>query len=651
MLKHESVPMTVGERTVNPRASGTTPLAALSYQPALDGIRAVAVVAVLLYHAGVAALPGGFLGVDLFFVLSGYLITSLLVIEYEHAGHIGLRAFWLRRARRLLPALCVVLVATAFYAQLLADPKDITHLRGDNLATLFYVSNWWFIFRGSSYWEQFTASPLRHTWSLAIEEQWYILWPIVLIPILRLCRGRMRGLSLATTGAALCSALLMAMVFDPMHDPSRPYYGTDTRAQALLLGAALAFVLRRAIIPPYMKTVLKLLGGVGAIVTLFFFAYVKDTDGWMYRGGFTLVAGAAAALIAGCVQPGRSLLKSTLSLAPLVLVGRVSYGLYLYHWPTYVVLSPGRTNLHGAALITLRLAATFVLAGLSYRFVEMPVRRGVLRARGSRHEILALATMVAATLGIVLVAIPAGIDQASLTMRGNPTVRPGNLRVLVIGDSVAGSLAEGFNPEKHPGLSITSVGFPGCGVMRGRMQLPNKPPGPPSCLDWDQRWAEELRSMSPDLSVVLVGAWESWDRWVDDRLLKFGTPEFIETLDNELDKAVALLRARGSRVVVVTPPCFLHFEAGVLTATERHNGLVRMFEDYGRRRKDKVTILDLAGFVCPGGNYRGSLNGIQLHKDGSHFTKGAAEIIWDWLAPQLLKMNAVDETGRSTVGR
>ncbi len=212
----------------------------LPYIPALDGLRAIAVLAVLVYHSGVRWLPGGFLGVEVFFVLSGYLITSLLVSEYRETGRIDLKSFWIRRARRLLPALFLLLLATLTYAVIFL-PQQVTQLRSDAVAAALYVTNWWLIFDHKSYFEEMgRPSLLKHLWSLAVEEQFYLIWPPLFA--LGISRLRERKMILGVLGAAGLSTVLMAILFQPGVDPSRIYYGTDTRAAELLIGAALAFV-------------------------------------------------------------------------------------------------------------------------------------------------------------------------------------------------------------------------------------------------------------------------------------------------------------------------------------------------------------------------------------------------------------------------
>jgi peptidoglycan/LPS O-acetylase OafA/YrhL len=276
---------------------------ALDYQPALDGIRALAVAAVLAYHAGLPWARGGFLGVDAFFVLSGYLITGLLLIEHRSRGRIDLAAFWARRARRLLPALFLMLCGVAAYALVFAEPEEIAGLRADGLATIGYVANWRPVFAGESYFEQFAVpSALRHTWSLAIEEQWYLIWPPLLLSLL--CLRRVRGLLLIAPLIMVAgSVLLMAGLHDPS-DPSRVYFGTDTRAQSLLVGAFLAVLLANGQpLRPLTRYALEALAVLCAVYVGWRWATLSGDSESLYQGGFLLLALAVAVIIVAAVQP------------------------------------------------------------------------------------------------------------------------------------------------------------------------------------------------------------------------------------------------------------------------------------------------------------------------------------------------------------
>jgi peptidoglycan/LPS O-acetylase OafA/YrhL len=333
-------------------------------------LRAVAILGVLVYHLDRTWLPGGFLGVDIFFVLSGYLITMLLLAEHRKSGRIDLPAFWSRRIRRLLPALLVMLAVMAALIGLSGDPLAQGQARGDLLATLFYVANWRFIATGQSYFTQFVAvSPDRHTWSLAIEEQFYLVWPIVVALVL--ARVRARALGIIATAVAVASVLWMIALFDPA-DPSRAYYGTDSRIFEILIGALLAIGLAGPL-RERIGAICRRVAPLALLLLLGAFVWLTDDNGLYYQGGAVLVCLAAAALIAG-LEAG-SPIERLLSLRPMVLVGLISYGMYLWHFPiiTFVNEWVGPTSLPGEAVLatSLTLAAT----AISYVVVERPIRR------------------------------------------------------------------------------------------------------------------------------------------------------------------------------------------------------------------------------------------------------------------------------------
>ena len=357
---------------------------ALAYRPGLDGIRAVAVAAVVLFHGRVAGVPGGFLGVDLFFVLSGFLITSLLLEEHARTGGIDLVRFWLGRARRLLPAALLV-IAVSLVAVALLSSADLPSLRGDALASALYVNNWHQLLAERSYFAAFgRPSLLQHFWSLAVEEQFYLLWPLLLLVALRWLRPA-RAALLALAGA-LASGLLMALLHDPADDPTRVYYGTDTRATPLLIGVALAFAWPA--MRPGVREVrggarldLDAIGLAGLALVLWGVLDWGERDPFVYPGGLALAAVGAALLIASAAHPS-SRVGRALGWAPLVWIGARSYGIYLWHWPVMAMTRPRLdVDLSLWLLVPLQVVATLALAALSYRFVEMPIRRGALQTR------------------------------------------------------------------------------------------------------------------------------------------------------------------------------------------------------------------------------------------------------------------------------
>ena len=465
----------------------------LTYQPALDGIRALAVAAVLAYHAGRPWADGGFLGVDAFFVLSGYLITSLLLVEWRGRASISLLAFWARRARRLLPALFLMLIGVAVYAVVFAQPEELGKIRGDALATIGYVANWRPVFTDQSYFDRFSMpSPLRHTWSLAIEEQYYVVWPLLLLAVLRLCRGSLRVLVMVSLTLMAASALLMGLLFEPGQDPSHVYYGTDTRAQSLLMGSVLAMLLpqlgflrRRPV-----GYALQLAAILCAVFIGWMWVTTSGDSSFLYRGGFLLLALAVAVVIAASVQPKVGPLGRVLSLPPLRGLGLISYGVYLWHWPVYLVLTPDRTGWGGYELFGLRVLTTLAIALASYHLIEMPIRRGAFRQWRMSWT---LAPAGAACLAVSVLFVTQGASSINQTyidflqsepiwdplrpVAGSAAVSvaspngaagplPGPPRVTVVGDSVGWNVAGRLQrAQLELGIRVLSRAGAGCGLL------------------------------------------------------------------------------------------------------------------------------------------------------------------------------------------
>jgi len=431
-----------------PTASGRPPIEAerrpFGQLRGIDGLRAIAVLAVVVYHAGLGLLAGGFLGVEVFFVVSGYLITALLLAEHRSTGRIDRVRFWLRRGRRLLPALFLLLGATLAFAVVVV-PDETARLRIDALAAFAYVTNWHLIVGDQSYFESIGRPSLfLHLWSLAVEEQFYLAWPIVLGVLL--LAGRRVALVFTILGA-IGSAALLAVLFDPSSDPSRVYYGTDTRLTGLLLGSALAFVWVPAVatvaLPaPGMSRrrkrklqrqatalgrwasarlgwALDLLA-VGALALLIGFFVTADAfEPFLYQGGLAILAGVTVVLIAAVVHP-RGHVGRVLDLRPLRWVGTRSYSIYLWHWPIFALTRPELDiPLEAGPTFAIRLALTALAAEASYRFVEAPIRHGELGrawarlrspgpAAGRRHRrwpAPAVAGGLAAVLSVLLVSV------------------------------------------------------------------------------------------------------------------------------------------------------------------------------------------------------------------------------------------------------
>ena len=382
----------------------------LSYIPSLDGIRALSVLAVIVYHANKLWLPGGFLGVEVFFVISGYLITLLLLAESEKSGTVSLKQFWLRRARRLLPALWVVVLGVVVFAALF-QREILGTLRGDVIAALFYGFNWFQVWVGTSYFTSFEFVPLRHLWSLAVEEQFYLIWPVVMLVVAKFGKRRLPLVSAVFVLIAVALAVYTGVVYQPGvistiadtpeqfmsllgHSVSRVDYlflGTITRSSGLLLGAALAIWWRPWLLQNSRAGESKLydIVGFGGLVALAFMMWrfntvIEGTDGGtvgydlLFRGGFFLTDIASVALIAAAVHPGSKVIARGLSNPILVWLGRRSYGFYLFHWPVFQFYrrfaGKGLTPYEFVVLVLLALALT----ELSYRYIETPVRQGAI---------------------------------------------------------------------------------------------------------------------------------------------------------------------------------------------------------------------------------------------------------------------------------
>ncbi len=349
------------------------------YMAGLDGLRALAVLAVIAYHLNVSVVPGGLLGVAVFFVISGYLITDLLAAQWDRRGTINLKDFWFRRARRLLPALLTMLVLVLTGITIF-HPSELASLRGDVLAAVLYVSNWWYIYHHVSYFALYgPQSPFTHLWSLAVEEQFYLAWPLILMVGLKYVKNR-GWLSILILGAAALSALAMGVLYHPGMTPDRVYYGTDTRAFSLLIGAALALVWpsRRlsANISNASRWVLDIVGGLGLLTILYMFWQSNEYQTFLYRGGMVILSLATAALVANLAHPG-SRLSHLLAVKPLKWLGVRSYGLYLWHYPIIILTTPTvDTGGFDWLRAGLQVSASIGIAALSWHFIEEPIRQG-----------------------------------------------------------------------------------------------------------------------------------------------------------------------------------------------------------------------------------------------------------------------------------
>jgi peptidoglycan/LPS O-acetylase OafA/YrhL len=713
----------------------------LNYVPGLDGIRALAVLAVIAVHQEFTWLPGGFYGVDAFFVLSGFLITSLLVTEWRGSGTIALGRFWARRARRLLPALYVLVIglglAAAFWPALLKAPP----LMGNALATLFYAGNWYQVAAHSSYFSTTTgASPLLHTWSLAIEEQFYLVWPLVVLAVLR---GRRRRPPAASDGptttaagpgattalvravdaeqdrrrrlgilmviavaGALTSAAVMAAVSPLSLGPAgqisnRAYYGTDTRAQGLLVGAALAlgFAIFGSVRSASGRRVVTGFALAGAAGTVALWGLVPETSALAFHGGFLLAALATAAVIAGVVQAPGGPVPRFLALAPLRALGRISYGVYLWYWPVLLAVTGDRVHLDGFWLFVVRVAVTVAIAALSYRLVEQPIRRGALPswkglvaapvAAGAAvlamvgASVLPPAAAAPAPLGEPLTASGAtspwvsGAPHTALGAPGPGASMPpattgagtGPLRVLLVGDSLAGSLGVGLEQAAQAkGIWLVNEGSPGCSVSMDQLIQVlwyTLGPGPPCQQGNPQallnQWRTWVDGFNPDV-VVYLARGELFNQLSGGAWANVSQTAFGNVVAGRLASGLAVLGSKGASVVVMTAPVSNSGEqpSGAPWPEDAParvvalNTIIRRVAaaadrpglgGVGGAPRPRVSVYDLAALVSPNNAYTASVDGVDMRcTDGVHFTAEGGRLVAGQLLPELQVLGQAHHT-------
>jgi len=571
---------------------------------ALDGLRGLAVAGVLAYHAGFGWARGGFLGVSLFFTLSGFLITTLLLGEWASSGRISLRAFWARRARRLLPAAMVALGGIVVFGATVASASQLRDLRGDVLGALGYVANWRFVAAGSSYGDLWSSpSPVQHFWSLAIEEQLYLVIPLVVAASLAAARGRL-GVVAAALGTLLLASVGAGLVAG---DGLRAYYGTDVRAAELLVGALLAVAVagRPAI---ERHPVVPVAAPVALVALVVAWVATSQTDPRLYRGGLLAHAVLAAMVIVGSRSGGP--MATALEWAPLRWLGRISYGAYLYHWPIFLWLDETRVGLSGVWLAATRVAVTLAAAAVSARVLEEPVRRGA-RVRGRLVPVIAgaAAASVAAGVLLVTVSVPAPAIGVELTGASRlvepsrvapaplavaPIVAPGaapatapladattiappagpgpgvhiapvprapgeRLRVYVAGDSNAFVLGlKMLRWGERNGADVWASGWFACHIVPGgTYRWAGQPKHTEDkCNNWKETRAREIATIQPHVVLVIYGSFDLLDRRWDgsDEWTHIGRPDFDRLLKQNIEEMTDLLAAGGARVIWATYP-------------------------------------------------------------------------------------------------
>jgi len=648
---------------------------------ALDGIRAVALLIIMGYHFGVGWLQGGFFSLDIFYVLSGYLITGLLVSEYRKRIAIKLSAFWMRRARRLLPALLIVLVAVTLMVRF-AEPAGLyPDFRMSALSALFYFSNWWQIAASGSYFLATSpASPLTHTWSLAVEEQFYLIWPLVVLGVMSLSRSFIRGirnLLILSVVGAVASATEMALLYHPAANTTRLYFGTDTHAQSILVGAAMACCMtmvelrrgREGMAPTARSaTARRLLVALGlaGVAGTFTLSYLETgIEPFDYRGGFMLSALSAAAIIIGAVCVPDGVIARALSLRPLVWLGTISYGAYLWHFPVYAYLDAARTGLSGNSLLAVRFATTLALATVSFYLVERPVMYETFW-----RSVKAIAPSLALMVGTVAVIVAGTVAPATASVgvgrfRGQPSDEKPRL-VVVLGDSTAYTLGFALNATAPATTTVVNGGLFGCGLVIGTA-VSNNPPKPelamfPACNvaspvdeQWPARDELTVANTGPgDIVLFVAGTWEVQDILQDGRWRNIEQSSYQRYILTQMRRAVNIGTEHGAHFDFATMPALnsgAAAHASPFPEDSRRRRLIydSLIDKTAAEFPGKVSVIDYGGILSPGGVYTGYLDGVEVRTpDGIHTpsyapgnvfagnsTEAVAHTFYDWLSPRI----------------
>ncbi len=650
----------------------------LPYFPALDGIRAVAVVAVLLFHGGFDWAVGGYLGVSTFFTLSGFLITSLLLAERSVTGTIALRAFWLRRFRRLLPASLVALALVLAFGAFAASDLQRTNLQGDVVAALAYVANWRFVLAGQGYNAIFSGgSPVQHFWSLAIEEQFYFAYPLMAWVLLRKL-GFSDGRFAAVLGAL--TAVSVSLPFLVSFEAERIYYGTDTRAAELLVGGLLAVALNQRSVTERLAAsrttqVAAATGGAIALFVCIHLWRVAGDDGdptsLLYRGGLFAYSLLSVLVVLAALLPIGPV-RGLLALPVPRWIGQVSYGVYVYHWPIFLWVDAKLDTWGQPERFAVKVALTFALAAASSTLIERPIRRG-RRLAGIPSFALApvlITTLIAGAVHVTLTApvpendfeaqqrqLQAALEARAATLPPPTTVlgEPPRARIATFGDSTA--LKTGFGLNSYYIKSDTAdfvSGFTplGCSIMRGnkRRTSDGVASNQEGCDQWQTTWKRELDRYQPTVALIQVGPWEVADQRIpsDDTWRALGDPYVDEIMLTNMLGVTDMFAAAGAAAVWLTLPTIgpdlttpkrypeqgqsAVRDHGSSAEPKRKDRFNELLQELHRLRPDKAIIIDVGGWLEKSGADR------RLRPDGVHFgTEQAEEVSEKFLGPAIVE--------------
>ena len=627
----------------------------IPHAPGLDGVRGLAVVAVVVYHAGPASwLPGGFLGVSLFFTLSGYLIGSLVVAEVEASGGLDLGRFWSRRAKRLLPALLVALAASAVLARII-ELSDRT--QRELIAGLTYTSNWVELWDGRSYGELFGApSPASHLWSLAVEEQFYVVFPLAVLALVHLVdRRRFRTGLLVGSAAVYVAGTAVAMAVST----SAAYYATPARAPEIATGVALAAWTRRP-----ERAAGPVLGVVGALaLALVGVACVRTglATPWVGDGGLAVFGLVSALLVAGAGRPGP--LARVLSPAPLTYLGRISYGLYLYHWPVVIVLDRPRVHLDPGPLFAARAIVSLAIASASYVLIEQPIRNGRWGRSSRPAAVLARSgAAIIATALFVVVAVPPvapapeAADAPAVIDPGDQTDAPGTTDpngtdepagppvVVILGDSVPNWMvrdgAAALDPAEVALIDGTSEGCDGVeGSPTGRANGGVVVTLPAECTGWTTQYPPVVEAGHVDVALLVIGSGAVLDRKLGGDFYGPCDATARDWYLADVEARLLYLSEHADRVVLTLPAWAEEWSGWVNppdhpARTDCVRATLTDAVDGARAAgAENIEVVDLGAHLCPDG--AGSCEPAR-ERDGVHIDPSAAPGVLAWLVDRAL---------------
>jgi hypothetical protein len=628
-----------------------------------------------LYHFAPQLVPAGFIGVDVFLVLSGFLITSLALEEVDRTKTMSAPGFFARRARRLLPAAIATIVVVVIIARILDHGSVDTSLRGHAVASLTYIANWWSIAQHNSYQAAFGAeSPLNHFWSLAVEEQFYLVFPIALIGVIALLKRRIglhRLAHIALVGAtvgAIASCALMWILRTPGTDPSRVYLGTDTRSQALFVGIAIACIVRLWPVHSLQRVSRAILSAAAllALATLVGIAVAADfRSNWLYTGGFLLVA-VTTGIVVLALNGHNSFFSKALSLKWLRTLGLVSYGLYLWHWPVKVFVTQERLGLSDdrtgrIELFVIRCALTAVATALSWYLIEQPFRRkkstttetaSTKRASGLFVALGALG-VTALIVGVLwFAAAPTTRPQADYSSNIAPTISSEKgpeppISLLWFGDSVAWAMGGGaisfpwptdynspFDPRQ---IIIWNKGIGECPLLHKPSRSFGIVRAGSSCIGWEAKWRDAAAAFPPDAMVWSGALRDTYDVRVDGKWIVFGSPEWVALYDAELDKAAAIATENGVPLIVLSQadPTVFPGEKNEDSLTAANIGkfaqLRQIQRNYALAHSSTTISIDINDLLCSGGSCEETTpSGEIIRPDHLHFSAAGAR----YLAPR-----------------